>query len=444
MDRNDQHDQDSLIPDAQYEEEEEETISVVTMHDVLSGRGISIAQHAGNERFRALVNARYDANYCTSYSLCEKRAVAEDIIAHIKSLDPPGRFLKRSNKGSASKNARGLDGPWEELTKEESIKKTTQALRDCNRQDRVGYAAAVTIPEDVQKYAQVKSESGLSPKQLAQLEAIKVKAGRAGGTGSIANMMSTTTEPPSYAMSPPLAAPPQLGKRERDPVDSPNANVAPNLEPSPIGETLSTDLPPIDQAAEWFNNSTTTNEPHKKSKVSIVATPAPNLTPATAASSGIFSDASTTTDSNHHHHHLLPDSASYPSSGSDRHQQEQQQSQFYQLHQFFYGGYDPSPVAVDDESQQNRQQPHQDADADDQPFHNPFEEDTKPAAVDDDDDDDNNDFVDPLTLAAMDGSQNSGGHDHHHSLQDFGPPSPPMGHHDDDPLQDHHHHHDPF
>jgi len=345
MDRNDQHDQDSWIPDAQNEEEEEtETISVVTMHDVLSGRGISIAQHAGNERFRALVNARYDADYCTSYSLCEKRAVAEDIIAHIKSLDPPGRFLKRSKKGSTSKNARGLEGLWEELTKEESIKKTTQALRDCNRQDRVGYAAAVAIPEDVQKYAQVKSESGLSPKQLAQLEAIKVKASRAGKTGSIANRIATATEPPSHVMShvannlpPPLAAPPQLRKRERDHVDSPNANVAPNLEPSPIGETLSTDLPPIDQAAEWFNSS---NEHHKKSKVdNIASTPAPNLTPATAASSGIFSDASaTTTDSHHHHHHLLPDSASYPSSASDRHQQEQQQSQFDQLHQFFYGG----------------------------------------------------------------------------------------------------------
>lgn len=138
---------------------------VPTDHDVLSGRGVNIAQHPGNERFRALVNSRYDSNYCSQYSTPEKRAVATEIITHIKSLDPPGRFLKRVGR---SKNARGLEGPWEELTEQEVIKKTCQALRDCNRQDRSGYAASVAVPDDVRMTQEKRATIGLSNKELAE------------------------------------------------------------------------------------------------------------------------------------------------------------------------------------------------------------------------------------------------------------------------------------
>jgi hypothetical protein len=41
---------------------------VVTDNDVLCGRGVNIAAHAGNERFRTLVTTRADANYCEGYS----------------------------------------------------------------------------------------------------------------------------------------------------------------------------------------------------------------------------------------------------------------------------------------------------------------------------------------------------------------------------------------
>ncbi len=116
---------------------------IVHDHDVLSGRGVHIAQHPGNERFRALVTTRADNNYCTLYSLSEKRAVAEDIIRHIKALDPPGRFLRRDGRCHSS---RGLNGPWEELSDREAVKKTCQALRECNRSDRTGYAAAEEPP----------------------------------------------------------------------------------------------------------------------------------------------------------------------------------------------------------------------------------------------------------------------------------------------------------
>jgi hypothetical protein len=141
---------------------------VVHDHDVLSGRGVNIASHPGNERFRSLVNKRYDANYCTSFSTSEKRALAVEIVSHIQSLDPPGRFLKRAGRSTSS---RGLQGPWEELSRNDCIRKACQALRDCNRNDRSGYAASIAVPEDVQQEAAERSESGLSLKAHAAVVA---------------------------------------------------------------------------------------------------------------------------------------------------------------------------------------------------------------------------------------------------------------------------------
>jgi len=134
-------------------------------HDVLSGRGVNIAQHPGNERFRALVRTRFDESYCTNFSTSEKRALAQEIIKHITSLDPPGRFLKRAGK---SQSSRGLSGPWEELPEKDCIKKTVQALRDCNRPDRQDYASDVVPPEDVIENAERRSKSGLTLKEHAE------------------------------------------------------------------------------------------------------------------------------------------------------------------------------------------------------------------------------------------------------------------------------------
>lgn len=141
---------------------------IVNDHDVLSGRGVNIAHHPGNERFRTLVTTRADESYCTAYSASEKKAVAEEIIKHIKGLDPPGRFLRRDGRGQSS---RGLSGPWEELSERDAIKKTCQALRDCNREDRQGYAAGVVVPGDVIKNAEQRAQLGLSRKELAAVAA---------------------------------------------------------------------------------------------------------------------------------------------------------------------------------------------------------------------------------------------------------------------------------
>lgn len=146
---------------------------VVTENDVLSGRGVNIAAHPGNERFRTLVTTRADDSYCESYSASEKKGVAEEIVRHISSLNPPGRFLKREGRGQVS---RGLNGPWEELTRREAIKKTCQALRDCNRSDRESYAQGVAPPEDVKAVAEELAGSGMALKERATRAAEEVAA----------------------------------------------------------------------------------------------------------------------------------------------------------------------------------------------------------------------------------------------------------------------------
>eukprot|EP00547_Thalassionema_nitzschioides_P004190 CAMPEP_0194215708 /NCGR_PEP_ID=MMETSP0156-20130528/17704_1 /TAXON_ID=33649 /ORGANISM="Thalassionema nitzschioides, Strain L26-B" /LENGTH=635 /DNA_ID=CAMNT_0038944305 /DNA_START=288 /DNA_END=2195 /DNA_ORIENTATION=- len=152
---------------------------VVHDHDVLSGRGVNIAHHPGNQRFRSLVTTRTDEAYCASYSASEKKAVAEEIIRHIKELNPPGRFLKREGRGQVS---RGLQGPWEMLTEKEVIKKACQALRDCNRLDRQGYANGVAMPNDVVHSARKRDESGLTGKQRAARAAAEAAAAKAAAT----------------------------------------------------------------------------------------------------------------------------------------------------------------------------------------------------------------------------------------------------------------------
>jgi len=137
-------------------------------HDVLSGRGVNIAHHSGNQRFRTLITTYHDESYCTSYSASEKRAVATEIITHIQALDPPGRFLKRLGKSQVS---RGLHGPWQQLLDKEACKKTCQALRDCNRADRSGYADGVSRPLDVVAMAQKVSDTGLTTRERATVAA---------------------------------------------------------------------------------------------------------------------------------------------------------------------------------------------------------------------------------------------------------------------------------
>jgi len=167
-------------------------------HDVLSGRGAFVNGHVGNQRFRKLAVDRKPQFDAGNYSV--KRALATEIVGIIRSLDPPGRFLKRVKKKKKKNNTtvrdnqqqttttdqnnnnkddndnndnnhagddntdnssttgednnnndnttdngnnrevpvRGLDGSWEELSDDRAIHKACQVMRDINRPDRAG------------------------------------------------------------------------------------------------------------------------------------------------------------------------------------------------------------------------------------------------------------------------------------------------------------------
>lgn len=196
---------------------------VVHDHDVLNGRGVNIASHPGNERFRSLINTRQDDSYCTSFTTSEKRALAEEVISHIRKLDPPGRFLKRCGR---SQSARGLNGPWEELSHRECVKKTCQALRDCNRQDRQGYADQVKAPTDVRHSANERARTGLSLKEHA--------------AAAVASANPSTRTSQHFNPNPPLvdqiyaaaseSTPFEIRKRGADDIASTDDTLSPSVE----------------------------------------------------------------------------------------------------------------------------------------------------------------------------------------------------------------------
>lgn len=286
---------------------------VPTPHDVLSGRGVNIAQHPGNERFRALVNSRYDSNYCSQYSTTEKRAVAREIIGHIQALNPPGRFLKRLGR---AKNSRGLEGPWEELSEQDAIKKTCQALRDCNRQDRTGYASSVAVPEDVRYSHHVRSSTGLSNKQQAeQAAAVTMQLHRQQAHGHLQQAAATAAAAQPSAVAAPVFS---VGNINTTTNDNHNRSFTSEQHPSnerlkrPREEELphssvqplriSTSISPVDHHhhphGDWL----------KKQRFEGT-TPLPTTTPTTAASSsGMLQDTSlldsvpSSTASPPHHH----------------------------------------------------------------------------------------------------------------------------------------------
>mmetsp|Transcript_10850 Transcript_10850/g.24268 ORF Transcript_10850/g.24268 Transcript_10850/m.24268 type:complete len:595 (+) Transcript_10850:38-1822(+) len=87
-------------------------------HDVLSGRGNFVNYHTGNEHFRALVK-----KHKIAYVACpkpEKGRFALLIVDEIRSLNPPGRFLRQDASTKL----------WSDVGDKKSVDKTRQALRE--------------------------------------------------------------------------------------------------------------------------------------------------------------------------------------------------------------------------------------------------------------------------------------------------------------------------
>jgi len=117
--------------------------SVITQlneYDVVLGRGVQVAQLAGNEAFRRMVQAGRNPGQFSRLTTPEKRQRAKALVDQVHALG--GRFLERHSEKKRS------PAEYTVVPEQRAIKKANQALRDCNRTDRTGYAVAsmVTTP----------------------------------------------------------------------------------------------------------------------------------------------------------------------------------------------------------------------------------------------------------------------------------------------------------
>ena len=96
-----------------------EGIEIPTSNDVLLGRGAAINNHTGNINFREIVKDK-QGRYVTSITNIQKQIIAMEILQHIESLNPPGRFIKQDIK----------TGLWHDVGAEKARKKISQALRE--------------------------------------------------------------------------------------------------------------------------------------------------------------------------------------------------------------------------------------------------------------------------------------------------------------------------
>jgi len=135
------------------------------------------------------------------------------------------------------------------------VKKTCQALRDCNRQDRQGYALGVAVPTDVVKAAESLASTGLSTReraaQAAAVSAAKAAAEstatlkRARGDADFYTPLTSMTLVSSSSLSQ------QVGGAIGCPSPAGTATTAAETTP---GRSIS---PSVENAAEWLKRQKT-------------------------------------------------------------------------------------------------------------------------------------------------------------------------------------------
>lgn len=118
-----------------------------SINDVLSGRGGRINSHPGNVQFRQLVNQYKHVYLSKQTKKLEKVNVADKIVKTIRSMNPPGRFLKEDTKTQM----------WMEIGDQKARKKAGQAMRENADETRKELAEQETT-ESVLKSHEVAEE----------------------------------------------------------------------------------------------------------------------------------------------------------------------------------------------------------------------------------------------------------------------------------------------
>lgn len=94
-------------------------ITTLNQNDVLCGKGCTISNYPGNIQLRSIAG-RERAAYLSSTIRMEKTYICAQLVADIRSLNPPGRFLKIDRKRKC----------WIEIGDEAARKKVSQVLRE--------------------------------------------------------------------------------------------------------------------------------------------------------------------------------------------------------------------------------------------------------------------------------------------------------------------------
>jgi hypothetical protein len=174
----------SLSPPFQIEGGVDGAIADPHPNDVLCGRGGRINSHEGNVKFREIVNALKPLYLSQTTKKAEKAVIAAEVVARIRSLDPPGRFLKETNK----------EGVWVEISDEKARKKAGQALRE----DAPDLRAEMLSAND-NRGGDAPSTNKVSPLSPA-----------AAGLGMIQQPQIANYSPGDCIIQPIIAAPPQF------------------------------------------------------------------------------------------------------------------------------------------------------------------------------------------------------------------------------------------
>jgi len=113
-----------------------QSITMITdpnKNDVLSGPGLRIHQHVGNIQHRSLINAK-KTDYlavsstkkgATKKEYAEKAHIVAEIVHTIRTMDPPGRFLKEDKTNTTGTM-------WYEIDNAAALQKTRKALTGNN------------------------------------------------------------------------------------------------------------------------------------------------------------------------------------------------------------------------------------------------------------------------------------------------------------------------
>jgi hypothetical protein len=95
-------------------------VTALTENDVLCGRGGRINGHAGNIQFRQICGENKGDYFSPKVKKIEKAHIVARVVEHIRSMTPPGRFLKQDS----------ATGHWYDIGDAKAMTKVGQAIRE--------------------------------------------------------------------------------------------------------------------------------------------------------------------------------------------------------------------------------------------------------------------------------------------------------------------------